>query len=278
MLFTREKSLHRLISDFLLNAIAASMRKRAKRLHRSGGIVVPIDDLIGIRMFATGSYEQTSLDGIVDYVAETDIGRDGIFVDVGANIGIYSIVLSELFTRQIAIEANPVTFKILEVNTELSGMKNTQLINVGLSDTCREGTIFVPRSGNLGWATLNAAHVEESAVGLSVPLKTLDSLIGENDIDASRIKLIKIDVEGHEINVLKGASELLRRYKPALLCEVLSHDEGRPLQELLGDFGYRHMSVFERRWSPSAPLSLPGVRRRIDEAGLKRHALVLFEP
>lgn len=263
-----------LLQDRLLNGLATTMRARAVRSGRLSHIAVPIDDLIGIRLFSTGSFEQTQIDGIQSYVAGKAFDEKAVFVDVGANIGVYSIIMAKYFGRQYAIEANPITFKLLEANLELSRVTNTTLINIALSDRQGDATIYLPENGNLGWATLDAAHHDLQLRRIAVKSDTLDSVLATSNADVANVKLIKIDVEGHELSVLKGAVETIKAAKPALLCELLSDQYGRPLTEFLINLGYKRFSVFERQrfgWT------LPVTHRTVDPEALHHEALVLAE-
>jgi len=266
-----------LVVDQLANRLAEFLRNRARRLGRSTGIVVPIDDLIGIRIFSTGRFEQTQIDGILGYLDEKGLAGETAFVDVGANIGVYSMALSSRFSKTYAFEANPVTFKILEANVALSRCANTHCFNVALSDRREESFIYVPENGNLGWATLDPDHHDIPVRKIGVVCDTLDALLSADGRVPEEVRLIKIDVEGHELGVLKGARELIAVARPALLCEMLSRELGAPVYDLLKEYGYRHFSVFERAWSASTPFHMHVARRPIDMTQSNRHALVLAE-
>ena len=140
-------------------------RRRAARQTQFPHIAVPIDDLLGLRIISTGRFELTQFDtlqAILDDPQNTlgvDIERNGIFVDVGANIGLYTIALAPVFAHTVAFEPNPVTFKILEANLALCEIQ-AQPINEGLSDTNGTATISFPKTGHLGWATLTQRYAD----------------------------------------------------------------------------------------------------------------------
>lgn len=145
------------------------LRKRAEREPDFRGIVVPVDDLIGHNLIATGRFESTQFDGVHTLLLETGLAaraQCGRFVDVGANIGLYSLAFSDRFSSTLAIEANPQTFLVLMANLALRNKENVTALCLGASNMAGNTIIHVPVNGNLGWATLNAAHH-------NIPTKTL---------------------------------------------------------------------------------------------------------
>lgn len=269
-------NLFELVGDAAMNAVASRMRRRAARRTSSfSKIVAPIDDLIGVRLFSTGSFERTQLDGIRQHIAERRYPANGTFIDIGANIGVYSMALAGHFDRQYAFEANPVTHKILEANMAIVGNTKTECLNVALSDKSASTFVYVPENGNLGWATLEPEHHVVPVSPVAIQCETLDDACRRLGTDVERISLIKIDVEGHELPVVRGAADTIRQARPDLLCEVLSNEYGKPLFELLLDYGYRGFHVFERKFDPRRPWLLPVRKRRIDPKNPGHEALVL---
>ncbi len=269
----RTRSLSSLLIDRGLFAIAEAMRNRASRRKGFTHICVPMNDVIGMRLFSTGSFEQTQLDGVQDYLDEATIEDDAIFLDVGGNIGVYSILLRDYFAEVFAFEPNPVTFEVLQANLALAGAGNTTAINKALSDTQGVVPIFVPQNGNLGWATLDEAHHEIPVNRADVACTTLDEFVASNGIEPGKIKLIKIDVEGHETSVIRGGEKTLSENRPALLCEVLSDSSGTDLLSHLKALGYTSFEVFKR--DISNVFSTRVRRTQIDLSSSGKAALVL---
>ncbi|WP_299480779.1 FkbM family methyltransferase [uncultured Roseibium sp.] len=199
-----------------------------------------------MRLFSTGSFEQTQLDGVLDLLDENPPEEDAIFLDVGGNIGVYSILLRDRFKTVFAFEPNPVTYEILKANLGLSGAGNVEAVNMALSDRQGQVPIFIPRNGNLGWATLDASHHEIAVDRADIVCTTLDAFVDENQLDAAKIKMIKIDVEGHETSVISGGVETLSKNTIPLLCEVLSDKSGADLISTLESLGYTRFEVFRR--------------------------------
>jgi FkbM family methyltransferase len=153
-------------------------------------------------------------------------------VDVGANIGHYTKRLSDLVGRDgrvIAVEPVPDTFALLAANAALFQFRNVTLLNVAASGETGLVGMEIP-AFETGLSNYYQATVTERATGLEVMTVALDSLAIRH-----RVRLIKIDAEGHEPAVLRGLSKLLARDHPTLIVETGSPDTDKAL----GEMGYR---------------------------------------
>jgi FkbM family methyltransferase len=140
------------------------------------------------------------------------ISRGERCLDVGANIGVYTRELSRLAgpTGKVkAFEPVPETFAALSKSVRRLGLSNVEVFNLAISDHHGKVSMSVPMRED-GVPNLYRAEVCEGNTVACVPL---DSMIEPVDF-------VKIDVEGHEFEVLRGAAELLRRHRPILLVET----------------------------------------------------------
>lgn len=157
-------------------------------------------------------------------------------VDAGANKGVYTYWLEHLAAGVHAYEPNPKMFKVLKSGV---GAKAT-VHHAALSDQAGEFALRIPKTGkgrysNQG-ASLNHAKVGDSYGEVMVQTRRLD------DEDLDNVGFIKIDVEGHEMAVLDGALETIRRNRPTLLIEMEQQHTGRPIEtdlKRVTDLGYR---------------------------------------
>jgi FkbM family methyltransferase len=217
-----------------------------------GQLVVPVDDLIGQYIIGSGSFERTQFDAI-DFILNnpTILGIKKLdlinFVDVGANIGLYIVKYSPLFRQTLAIEASPQTYNILNANIGLNGITNCKSVNLGASDTKGVLSLKTPKSGMLGWARFGDDSNWEVDV-VDVNVDTLDEICATEFGDGG-ISLIKIDVEGHEPQVLRGATKILKIKKPLVLFEVLNNNNGKQCVEILNECGYGKFFKFSRKLS-----------------------------
>lgn len=130
------------------------------------------------------------------------------FFDVGANVGYYTLMFSAKGCRCHSFEPVKSTFSKLLSNVELNPFSNATLNNFGISSNCcsREINISPDACGNNSLENKFQTKQTEQ-----ITLKTLDDYCLENNID--QIDLLKIDVEGHENEVLLGAGNLLYSFK-----------------------------------------------------------------
>jgi FkbM family methyltransferase len=141
------------------------------------------------------------------------------FIDVGANIGYYSVIAKQLVGRSgkvISIEPNPETYKMLELNTSQNSVGTP--IQCAISQEHGEVELFVPISGDI-WASLNHNVFPEgqATTRFKVTSWPLDDLIEEMAVD--RVDLIKIDIEGGEFNVLLSAKQIISKHRPVVIIE-----------------------------------------------------------
>jgi FkbM family methyltransferase len=161
--------------------------------------------------------------------------QDDVFVDVGAEIGLYTLLgaLSVPRGRVIAFEPNPVAARRLSENLALNHLKNVAVRSVAAGS--KEGWTLL--TSNLG---LGNHIIEDESVGLGikVPITTLDRELS----DYPNIALVKVDVEGFESRVLEGATSLFQRHRaPVWIVEF--NDLGRRYgagNAAISDFFSRH--------------------------------------
>lgn len=166
------------------------------------------------------------------------IPKDAYILDVGANIGNHSLYFAtECKAKKIyAFEPIPTTFSILKKNIELNHLENIiSPFNVGLSSKATSGIIKKYSMENIG-----ATIVEQSKDG-NLALARLD------DVDLSafeRIDFLKIDIEGHEIEMLKGAMETLKRFKPTIYIETFKNNQTEVFG-ILENLGFQNIARFD---------------------------------
>jgi len=255
-----KRSILDLLIDEILFKILSGMRMRAakKGMFRKS-LIVPISDLIGQRIISTGRYEATQFDALSEILnsprceKEFGINLNGMFIDIGANIGLYTIALSSFFQKTLSLEASPTTYEILKLNVGLTGASNVLPLCLGASNQMRSATIYTPE-GNLGWAKIVTDFTDERS-SQEIRLDTLDNIVSSHELGDLPIGLVKIDVEGHELQVLEGASRILSEKRPTVLYEALDGEAARVCSRILRDNGYTHYYAFKRR------LSLSGLAR-----------------
>jgi FkbM family methyltransferase len=168
--------------------------------------------------FLDGAYEPQELAVLSGLVKNSKI----IF-DVGANIGWYAIQLSRIVgenTKIFCFEPVPSTHAKLARNVRLNGLEERiRIFDFGLSDKVGTVEFFLPEISGSVAASERNLHPEEQVVQLSVRLETLDDVVAREQI--KRVDLIKCDVEGAELHVLRGAKRTIERDNPIIFLEML---------------------------------------------------------
>lgn len=166
------------------------------------------------------------------FVARELADKEGISVDIGANIGLYTSYLSPVSSKVISIEPVPFTFSMLGKIVDRFELSNVETYPFAISDSIGKAQIEIPiQAGTKNyyraslqdtpkdqdWEAKQQGKGDAAEFIHKIETKTIDSLL----LDAtSEISIIKCDVEGHELQCVKGAVEFLKRSKPAWMIEV----------------------------------------------------------
>lgn len=150
-------------------------------------------------------------EGDVHKLICSSLEQGDIFVDVGANIGYYTVLASKIVGSEgqvIAFEPMTETFRYLEINCKLNHLKNVTLISkAAWNDECTMLLHF--SGGNYGMASITKSEGDSISIK-AVPLDTICE-------PYNHIKMLKIDAEGAEYQILRGASVTLKKTKYVIL-------------------------------------------------------------
>jgi len=144
-----------------------------------------------------------------------------VVIDIGAHLGEYSLAVAKNAETVIAVEANPDTFKILQKNIELNKISNIIPINKAIYDSTgyQNLQIFGDKSG----MSSMVMNYEDKSDSIKVKTETLDRLV--DNLKLEKVDWIKIDVEGAEYNVLKGAKQTISLNKERIKLIIELHGE-----------------------------------------------------
>ena len=199
----------------------------------------------GHDIMVQGTYEPLTVG-----LAKSIMQDGGVFFDVGANIGLFSIQLSMIENVVVyAVEPSAGIFSKLLKNIRLSHAENIHPINIGLSYQDGFAYMFNKHPGNLGTTKVVEKIEQDSHL---IRLCTLAELL--TYLKITEIKLMKIDVEGYELNVLKGLFEDRNTIYPENLIlefneliEETGHNQRESFEYILG-LGYAPFNVLEQPW------------------------------
>jgi len=174
---------------------------------------------------------------ILDWLNQQDIPT-GDFIDVGANIGNHTIYFSKIMSRKVwAFEPYKEAYKQLVENLHINKIeRSVKTFEFGLSSRASRASMILPKEGN----NIGAAKVNIDEEKGNVSLKLGDEVLAS----VSKIALMKIDVEGHELDVLKGCIETIQRHKPVLLIECMNLNEYKKICNYILPIGYVPTAVF----------------------------------
>ena len=149
----------------------------------------------------------------------TLIRPDFQILDVGANIGCTSLLFSDLGQQVVAFEPLERTFELLRKNVGLAKKNNIRILQLALGDENKEAEIYFSDTNRSTAFVLDRTERDDSKTAV-IRIKRLDDLFPEIDLDC--LDFIKIDVEGYELRVLKGAKDTIDRYRPIVQMEFNS--------------------------------------------------------
>ena len=216
-------------------------------------------DVVDMRMLATGFWNRE----VWDWVA-AHLSPGATFIDVGAHIGTFTIRAAKIVGpagRVVAVEPNPITAQMLRDNVAASNW--TRVVHVREA-ACAENpgrmTLFAGSEMNSGVASLSRTNVvdhgSDGRVSFDVEVLPLDHIVENGGL--SRIDVIKIDTEGAETVVLRGARKSIRRFRPVIVLETLDSQlvnmgsSTAELEALLRELGYSksRQGLTDAEWVP----------------------------
>jgi FkbM family methyltransferase len=176
---------------------------------------------IGVNFFNIKSNDAPGWeDGTLrDFNLFSNFLNGGTVLDIGANVGLTSILFAQASEKVFAFEPSLNTFRNLSINVQSSKYSNLHLFRFGLGSR-NENRILItsPGSSVSSYVLTNDTHSEYQQE--IIQIKKLDKVY--KSINISNVTFIKIDVEGNELDVLFGATKLLKQYRPVVVLEFNS--------------------------------------------------------
>lgn len=210
-------------------------------------------DSLLAKLIYRGDFEQEEL----AYINKTLVAGDS-FVDVGANIGLFSLYASQKVGatgKVITFEPSPKTFNRLKENIELNGCTNTHLHQLGISDKPGELSLNISGDGMDAWETFAPDLNNRFQDQVKVPVVTLDDMLANENKE--KIRIVKIDVEGWEKFVLKGAEQFFTTYSPIIMLEFTEENTQMAgyavteLYDIVSMWGYTWYAIENGNLKPS---------------------------
>ena len=236
----------------------------AFKLPETGSYIVNVNEHLGYRFFIEEKFDET----VLEISKIINIQEDDILLDIGANIGVVSIPVALKFKAEvIAVEASPLNSSLLLKNISLNNVKFQVHNFCAVSPEMVEKEKYLKVYSNTGNSAANSIYKNWNRSKIDSQnfeysrASTIDSILFEKDLE--RIKLIKIDVEGAELESLKGFSKVNVLDAPIVFeyrIDVMKRDLNDDGSKLV-DYLSRHFELF-------------GIKKN-EKSGLK---LVPFDP
>jgi FkbM family methyltransferase len=234
----------------------------------------PRTDPLERRLYQDRTYEAGTL-----HLFDCILRCDDTVIDVGANLGLMTLHAAKRVGPKgtvIAIEPHPVYFQRLKENIVLNGLMNIKAVQVAAGSITERRPIHDVPSVNIGRSSLVKPDGESKVAGV-VAVEPLDSIAERAQV--SSVRLVKIDVEGFEPQVLSGASKLIRM-QPIICMEVSDAvpQEGYPAlaaHDLLISSGYYSSFLFHSGKRHPSPLIEARDRQRLLQ---QAHENVVYVP
>ncbi|HTL59282.1 MAG TPA: FkbM family methyltransferase [Candidatus Limnocylindrales bacterium] len=168
------------------------------------------------------------------------------FIDVGAHIGFFSLIVgsSPAQPQVIAFEPNPQNVRSLVANLKANNLTNAVCESLAISDRDGIGTLYLTES-DMSASLMKDFQAEDTRqIGsITVPTTTLDTYMEQRQMTGPMV--IKVDMEGHEPAFFRGAVATLERYRPDILLEVL-YNMDEELVAQLKSLGYNFYPITDK--------------------------------
>lgn len=195
--------------------------------------------------------------------------RGGTAVDIGGWYGPWTRKLARRVDRVITVEPVPHLARALRTTCP----ENVDVVQAAAAEYAGNATLWLPQGGrgDQGISSL-VRRGEVHRTTLEVPTVSVDSL------RPSDVRVLKVDVDGSELAVLRGARETVQKWQPALFVELEVRIQPlEPVLELMAEYGYAAWVLPRRKWLPLEAFDLAAHQERVGhvaEHGLLRRSLL----
>lgn len=254
----RWRSLGRTRSSFVPNPTATTWKTVANDVLDNDTVPIPHSlyhvsimgyrhhDLISKTLADTGAWDPEEVKAFCKLFQ--DFGRWGNFLDVGANIGSYTLPMARCLAdhgrggnRVIAIEGQPVTARHVRAGIKYNELKNIHLYEYLLGGTASKDTGLIQEDHwNEGGSAVKDT-IDSNSVVLPAPITTLDAILESEGAPMRKIFGMKIDIEGSEMLALEGGQRFFSQGGPCVLLAELQFNES--LKQAIEQHGYEQISA-----------------------------------
>lgn len=232
LIFSSDKSVEKKIdylSDRVVELDEINMLVKAKH---GWFLANRFDYYIGAALIVYGEYSEMELAFLKSIVP-----KNGVIIEVGANIGSLTVGLAQHvgeLGKVLAVEPQPSIFNVLCANLALNKIVNVDVRQCGCGEYTSKMYLQADNYFNKNIHNSGSKTLIADAQGLEISVFPIDSFANSFDF----LSLIKIDVEGMELDVLKGAANAIKKHKPYLYIENAVIDKSKSIIEWIMSAGY----------------------------------------
>jgi FkbM family methyltransferase len=157
---------------------------------------------------------------LLDFNLFSTFLNGGTALDIGANVGLTSILFAQTSEKVFAFEPSLNSFRNLSINIKSSKYNNVHCYEFGLGSKNRNKILITAPKGESTTAYILTNDTHSEYQKETIQIKKLDKVY--KSIGVSNVKFVKIDTEGYELDVLSGATKLLKQYRPVVVLEFNS--------------------------------------------------------
>ncbi|MPZ67940.1 MAG: FkbM family methyltransferase [Actinobacteria bacterium] len=205
-----------------------------------------LDDPLQEQLFVYGEYSRPEIERLIRNLRPGDV-----FVDVGANIGLFSVEIGRHVGsrgRVVAIEPAADSARLASEHVAINELQDVvEVHELALGEREDQLTLFAPADDPLDVGRRSLLGSDGSAVG-TVAVRSLDGLVATGGLDLPEVHAIKIDVEGYEVAALRGMRATIEGCRPRIvLVETVIANLARAgsevveIDDLMRSFGYRRL-------------------------------------
>lgn len=190
-----------------------------------------------------GAYEKSQLLWVKNFLLLKN--KTGTCLDIGANLGNHSMFFSTFFSSVHSFEPFPPIFERLQKHIKSNRITNVSLHQLALSNSNKKIPFYPPQSNNVGMGTFDLNRINNPSTSLMFDVHNGDEFLEKKQI--SNIDFIKIDVEGHELEVFEGLYETIKSNQPYIWFEYTPSDDKSKkwiFNELLQGYSFYRLDNF----------------------------------
>ncbi|EMV2329750.1 FkbM family methyltransferase [Escherichia coli] len=235
------------------------MRTYIKEL-RWGNFILLRGDMISNYASNYGEWCEVEVD-----LYKTLLSEGSNVIEIGANIGLHTIPLSKICGKGsiICFEPQPPIFNMLCGNLAMNNILNVMPYNKAVGDRC--GSVVIPVSSydkpwNYGSFSIEKGYNSEGDYDASPAQQCIDLITIDAFTESTGLKVdfIKIDVEGYELNCIRGAVNTIKDNRPAIFCEAINKNITNEVVSFLSDLGYEGFWFIGNRYRQDNFFACPG--------------------